>query len=241
MTTPAMPHIPTKTDMAKPAGLPDKFWDDGKHEIRTDALVQSYVALEKKLSTMMPSPDTPEGKGRMLKAMGVPDAPDGYRVDVSHGLFTPDADVNAKLHSLGCTPDQVQAVYDLAAQRMVPMIVQVANDYKADHEVQRLADAFGGPDRWAMVSKQLLAFGQRTLPPDVLASLATSYDGVMALYKMMQADNMSHGTPSMADSMAPSSVTEQDLQSMMRDPRYWRDRDPAFVAQVTQAFQNMYG
>ena len=36
-------------------------------------------------------------------------------------------------------------------------------------------------------------------------------------------------------------MSEQDLQAMMRDPRYWRDRDPSFVAQVTDGFRKMYG
>ena len=27
---------------------------------------------------------------------------------------------------------------------------------------------------------------------------------------------------------------------MMRDPRYWRERDPGFVAQVTEGFQRLY-
>jgi hypothetical protein len=27
---------------------------------------------------------------------------------------------------------------------------------------------------------------------------------------------------------------------MMRDPRYWRDRDPAFIAQVTEGFKRLY-
>lgn len=37
-----------------------------------------------------------------------------------------------------------------------------------------------------------------------------------------------------------SSGGEQELQSMMRDPRYWKTRDPAFVAQVTEGFRRMY-
>jgi hypothetical protein len=227
----------TPTDAARPAGLPDKFWDAGAEQVRLDALIASYNALEKKLSSSIPSPDTPEGKARMMQALGVPETPDGYTVDVSHGLFEADPEINAQLHGLGCTPVQVQAVYDLAAQRMVPMIVQVANEYKADREVQRLADAFGGPDRWAEVSRQLLAFGRKALPPDVLASLASSYDGVMALYRMMQ----NGAVPSMADAGAAPGMSEQDLQAMMRDPRYWRDRDPSFVAQVTDGFRKMYG
>jgi hypothetical protein len=32
-----------------------------------------------------------------------------------------------------------------------------------------------------------------------------------------------------------------ELHSMMRDPKYWRDRDPSFVAKVTEGFQRIYG
>lgn len=34
---------------------------------------------------------------------------------------------------------------------------------------------------------------------------------------------------------------ELELQSMMRDPKYWRDQDPSFVAKVTEGFQKLYG
>jgi hypothetical protein len=28
---------------------------------------------------------------------------------------------------------------------------------------------------------------------------------------------------------------------MMRDPKYWRDKDPSYVAKVTEGFKKMYG
>ena len=34
---------------------------------------------------------------------------------------------------------------------------------------------------------------------------------------------------------------EMDLQAMMRDPKYWRDRDPSTVKKVTDGFQTLYG
>ena len=37
------------------------------------------------------------------------------------------------------------------------------------------------------------------------------------------------------------SQNELDLQSMMRDPKYWRDQDPSFVNKVTEGFQKLYG
>ena len=37
-----------------------------------------------------------------------------------------------------------------------------------------------------------------------------------------------------------SGTDEKDLQSMMRDPKYWRDKDPAYIAKVTAGFEKIY-
>ena len=34
--------------------------------------------------------------------------------------------------------------------------------------------------------------------------------------------------------------TKEELEEMMRDPRYHKDRDPHFVKQVTEGFQALY-
>lgn len=41
---------------------------------------------------------------------------------------------------------------------------------------------------------------------------------------------------------APSSaaVSEADLEVMMRDPKYWKTKDPEFIAKVTEGFQRLY-
>ncbi|MBR9970814.1 hypothetical protein [Magnetospirillum sulfuroxidans] len=43
------------------------------------------------------------------------------------------------------------------------------------------------------------------------------------------------------DVAATAAVTEADLETMMRDPKYWKQKDPAFIAQVTEGFQKLYG
>jgi len=43
------------------------------------------------------------------------------------------------------------------------------------------------------------------------------------------------------DVKSSDGMEDKELQSMMRDPKYWRDRDPAFVAKVTEGFKNLYG
>lgn len=35
--------------------------------------------------------------------------------------------------------------------------------------------------------------------------------------------------------------TEADLRKAMQDPRYWRDRDPDYVAEVTKGWQELHG
>jgi len=206
-----------------PSIVPDKFKNPETGAIRLDALVNSYGELEKKMSEK-PTHNAPASH-------------EDYCVNCDHGMFQPDNDINQRLHAKGMSQEQVQEVYDLAAEKMVPMVKQIAGDFSADHEVEKLINHFGGADQWKEVSRQLLAFGNRNLPADVLENLSSSYEGVLALHKMMQSEE-----PSMKKQTAnPSKTGSEDLQSMMRDPKYWRDKDPAFVKKVTEGFQTIYG
>lgn len=220
----------------KPEMLPEKFWDAETGELRLDALIQSYIALERKLSTMMPVPGEGEDKSRLYRLLGVPETHEEYCVNCDHGLFTPDADLNKRLHERGFTPEQVQMVYDLAAEKLVPMILELSGEFKADREVERLAAAFGGPERWQEVSRQLLAFGRKNLSAEVLRNLSSSFEGVMALHRMMKGED-SVVSPRME---SPAAESESDLRSMMRDPKYWRQKDPAFIGKVTEGFRRLY-
>jgi hypothetical protein len=71
----------------------------------------------------------------------------------------------------------------------------------------------------------------------VFETLASSYDGVLAIHQMMQAREPAV----LNDSNGPRTEPEEaDLARMLRDPRYWRDRDPSFVSQVTEGFKHLY-
>lgn len=35
-------------------------------------------------------------------------------------------------------------------------------------------------------------------------------------------------------------MSEAELHDMMRDPRYWRDRDPEFIGRVTAGFRDLF-
>lgn len=207
--------------------VPAKFKDESG-AVRVQSIISSYNELEKKMSSGAPA-----------AASNLPASPDEYCVECQHGLFQPDADVNKRLFESGLSNDQVQAVYDLAAERLVPMIAELAAEFQADREVEKLVNHFGGADQWRDVSRQLLAFGQKNLPPEVLNNLSSSFEGVLALQRMMKGEE-----PPLRRADATQNaggVDEKQLSSMMRDPKYWREKDPVTVQKVTEGFKTLYG
>jgi len=204
------------------AEVPQKFKDPETGAVKLDMMAKSYKELEQKLS-QIPRP---------------PKSHEEYCIACDHGLFESDEQVNKRLHDMGFTQDQAQTVYDLAAEKMIPMMHDVAADFNADREVEKLINHFGGAQQWKETSRQLLAFGQKNLPADVLDNLSSSYEGVLALHRMMKG-----GEPKLSRNNAAveGSMGEKELSSMMRNPKYWRDRDPAFIAKVTQGFEGLYG
>lgn len=221
-----------------PEGVPAKFWDAEKKEIKVDALMKSYKELERKLSKMMPIPESDEDKVRLHKMLGCPDSPDGYEVTLSNEFLDIDPDLNERLHSKGFTSAQVQEVYDLAGEKLVPLILEMAAEFQAEREIERLVEAFGGVTKWQEISRQLQEYGRKALPQPAFEGMACSYDGVMALYRMMQKDG---NIPSArTDGVAGDVSDEASLRKMMQDPRYWRDRNPAFIAKVSAGFEKLY-
>ncbi|MEQ8966188.1 MAG: hypothetical protein RID91_10210 [Azospirillaceae bacterium] len=234
------PATPGARAPGAPGEVPEKFRDPETGEIRVDLLLKSYLELERKLSGMvaLPGPEMADGdRQRLMRAMGVPEGPDGYAVSADHGLFEPDEELNTRMHQAGFTPEQVQLVYDMAAERLVPLVEDMASGFEADQEIERLVAYFGGPDRWREVSRQMLAWAKKNLPAEAVDGLAASFDGVMALYRMMAAQ----AEPGALDPDTAGPGGDRDaVEALMRDPRYWRDKDPGVVAKVTEGFKRMY-
>jgi hypothetical protein len=167
----------------------------------------------------------------------VPEAPEQYQIAPRHELLEPDPQINAKLHEAGFTERQAQLVYDLAADHLVPLLDDALGELHATRETERLAARFGGEATWRMIAPQLKAWGHSNLAPEVFQTLASSYDGVLAIHQMMQRREPAV----LSEANGPAfDLDEAALVRMMRDPRYWRDRDPAFVGQVTAGFEQLY-
>jgi hypothetical protein len=224
----------------RPEDVPEKFWDPAAGTVRTDALLRSYLELERRLGRSIPKPDGQddiEGINRLLAVLGRPEAPDGYEIAAPHPLVEPDAELNAILHDAGFTQRQAQLVYELAAERLVPLLQEAAAELAATRQVDRLQQHFGGPEAWRKTAAQIKAYAEANLPEETHDALAGSYEGVLALYEMMRKAEPDIVGQAGSGQLA---VTEDSLRELIRDPRYWRDRDPEIVQKVTAGYRNLY-
>ena len=229
---------PEPASQAVPDGVPEKFWDAEAGALRTEALLKSYLELERRLSQRAgpPAEDAPEEeRQRFLRAIGVPEKAGGYTIAAPHDLLGADADINARLHAAAFTPKQAQLVYDLAAERLLPLIADAVREVEAEREVDRLQAHFGGEEAFRHIAGQIAAWGRANLAPHVFEALSTSHDGVVALHGMMA----KREPALMRAADQPAASQEQELRVMMRDPRYWRTREPDFVKRVTDGFRRL--
>ena len=228
-----------KQDQQKP-DVPEKFRDSATGAIRIEALLKSYLELERALSRRVarPGDDAPEEeRARWRRLLGVPETPEGYAIKPPHELCGPDEAVNSRLHQAGFTCCQAQLVYDLAAEKLVPLIAEAAAEFEAGRQREKLHAEFGGEERFRRLAPQIAAWGRANLAEPVFAALSTTAEGVVAMQRMMQAKE----PPLSREGVEDGAPDEAALRKMMRDPRYWRTREPAFVKRVTDGFRRLVG
>ncbi|MEG3618980.1 hypothetical protein V5T82_10985 [Magnetovibrio sp. PR-2] len=220
MNTEPNPNVQNKPAM--PTWVPAKFWDDEKGEIRTEDLARSYQELEQHLHSQ--------------GASNIPDAPSAYEIMIDDDLLDVDDEVNQRLFDNGFSQEQAQLVYDLAKEKLLPVIAQMSSQFEEARDAERLHQHFGGQDRFEAARQQLKAWGEANLPPNVYENLVSSADGVIAMAEMMQSRE-----PALTrNAEFTPGTSEDDLKRMMKDPRYWKERDPAFVGRVRDGFKKLY-
>ena len=220
--------------------IPAKFRDPATGALRVEALLKSYLELERMLSRRMtpPGDDAPdEERQRWRRTLGVPETPDAYEITPAHDLCGPDPEVNRRLHEAGFTCRQAQLVYDLAAERLLPLIAEAATEFEAGKQREKLHAEFGGEERFRRLAPQIAAWGRANLPDAVFAALSSTAEGVAAMHRMMAGNE----PPLSRDAAADAAPDEAELRRMMRDPRYWRSREPDFVKRVTENFRRLVG
>ncbi len=171
-----------------------------------------------------------------LPATGT-ESPKGYRVRIDHDVFAQDPALDEILAAAGFTEAQVQLVYDLAFEKLLPVAQEIARAHRAELQMRQLEACFGGREKWRIASRQIRDWARAHLQPEIYEALADSSDGILAIYHMMTGD----GEPAlMRNGTALADTDEGDLRKLIRSPRYWRERDPATVRRVTEGFDRLY-
>jgi hypothetical protein len=225
---------------ARPSHIPAKFWDDATGSPRIEAMARAYSDLERRAGGMVRIPGSnsnPDDIRNFHRAVGVPEKPDDYVIEAAHEMVESDPEVNKRLHAAGFSQKQAQLVYDLAAERLLPMLHGLAEDYEARRNLEKIHSHFGGEERWREISRQLIAWGSKKLPQEVLRALGTSFEGVLALHRMMVSEEPALGRGA---EMGGENLDQKALTKLMEDPRYWRDHDPAIFNRVSEGFRRLY-
>ncbi len=209
----------------RPEWLAEKFWDEEKGEARTEDLANSYSELEKRFGT--------DGLG----ANNIPASADEYNVMLGDEETPVDVEIATRLFEAGFTREQAQVVYDLGVEQLAPAVMEMSADAQSERQINKLENHFGGRERWAETARQINSWGAKNLAVETFDALSSTYDGVIAMHQMMGANE-----PSVIGraGSAPSGTSERELRLLMKDPRYWRERDPDVVAQVRGGYEKLY-
>jgi len=87
------------------------------------------------------------------------------------------------------------------------------------------------------------AFAHKTFTEEELPAvqqLASTAEGVAVLERIMA---LQSGSSLNNEGTQPATISQEDLDGMMKDPRYWKpgERDQNFIDKVTQGFNKLYG
>lgn len=222
-TSPQAPEA--QTGSGKPQGLPDKFWDEQLGKVKLEALIEDYNYMASRDENLI------EGNTRSL-----PESFDKYELKIPHPFLDRDEDVFKRFYENGFTNQQAQLVYDLANERVIPYLSDLTSNYEAEKQIEKLSRYFGGQEKFNEVSRQLSVWAKQNLKPEVYDALASTSEGVIALYKMMSSNEPMLGK----DRDFNEELNEESLKKMMEDPRYWRDKDQSYASKITKGFEKLY-
>lgn len=206
--------------------IPENFWDPEAKAANLPAMLKANADLRTQLSKLPKAPDAYDlaaGLSDDAKKMLNLDAKDPF-VEKATGMF--------KARNLD--QDTVSALVGLVVERDMAMEA-TAREAEKQAATQARADAVKAVGSEAALKATIewwkeVSGGQ---------PLVTSAAGVKMLADLRQKLGGAP-VPSGRDGAGDQRVTEDGLKIMMKDPRYWKTKDPAFIQQVADGFKALY-
>ena len=219
----------------KPEYISDKFWDKDRGEVNVESLGTSYNSLEKKLGqrtdelTKQIRTDIEQERNAKVPEkyeIVLPEIPKDVEIDVSE-----DQPLlqwwSEKAKSMGLSQEEYNEGINTFVQNEIAGLPDIEEEKVnlGDNAVQRIEST----DLWA--KKHLSEEGYNTI-----AKIASTANGVKAIEEIMALNKNSvmPQTPTAVE----SKPSLEDLRSMMKDPKYWKDgeKDPAYIERVSKLF-----
>ena len=214
--------------------IPEKFQnEDGT--LNVDALVKSYTELEKKIGTMVSVPGENADdatREKFLRMVGVPENANDYP---TNALFD-DETIRVKFREIGLTSTQVEKIYAIAEEFLSPALSDLFQTSQESSAISELKSFFGDDAKMQDALRAIEAFGEKFLPAEAFDALCHTPQGIQSIWKMMQSMEPDVST----GNFARKNLSDDDLRQMMRDPKYWRDRDPEYVRKIESGFKKLY-
>jgi hypothetical protein len=228
------------TEVQIPEYIPEKFWDTERNEIKVEELGASYKALEQKLG--MRTEDLVKQVQEDYENQRKSSVPESYEVrlpeipeDVEITV-DPEQDLVKSWQQICRDNGLSQEVFDQGVAAFVNN--EIAGLPNLQEEMSKLGDnakeRIEAADLW---SKKYLS----TDAYNAIANMAATAEGVKALEEIM---SLSKNKPlPNTNTVVDVELDDRDLQSMMADPRYWKEgsKDQAYIAKVTNLYQKKYG
>ncbi len=154
-------------------------------------------------------------------------------INFDNKIFEIKKRLQKKLFEKQFTDSDMTFLTKVMSEIVFDFIKKIQEEYNSLKELIKLETFFGGEKNFNEVAKQITMWATKNLPPDLFNNLNTTYLGVISLYNMMNTEDQSF----IEQDFDKNFLTENDLKSMMKNPKYWKDQDKNFVKQVTDGWK----
>ena len=227
-------------ESSKPDFVQDKFWNKDTNEINIEELSSSYNSLEKKLGSRTEdlSKQIREDMANEVRSK----VPENYEISMPEIPENVQMDIDPEMPLLqwwqktakeaGLSQDQFNTGIEAFVNNEIGSLPDL------DNEKQLLGESANvrieAADLW---SKKNLS----TDSYDAISEFASTAKGVKALEEIMKL-NKDAPIPQ-TETAIDAAPSLDDLRSMMKDPRYWKDgdRDQAYINKVSNLYEKYYG
>lgn len=197
----------------RPDYVPEKFWDTDAGTARLEDLGKSYAELERE-------------RGERTKRV-----PDDYQLPAGFKGFEDQI-----------APQQLAQIKALAKgegysqQGFEQLVAMAFGDPAAGR--QALVDAFGDKTDETLEAVRLFA-GTLGDHQDAVRLMCSRPEGVKLLNAWRLA-SVEKGLPGDLAEGGAKGISHDDLREKMKDPRYWKEKDPKAIAEVEAGFAALY-